>query len=122
MRSSPFSIHCSHSSRRILACWRRPFSTTKGWGMSSPPSTRSRQLANLKGYEDDPRKQEAALWLGKYFSNVDPDLASTYLWNATTWWFNSGGGGELGRQVTRSLDKARIRRKDASKKSSGSGM
>jgi len=81
-----------------------------------------RQLANLKGYEDDPRKQEAALWLGKYFSNVNPDLASTYFWNATTWWFNSGGGGELGRQVTRSLDEMRLRRKDAPKRSSGSGM
>jgi CubicO group peptidase (beta-lactamase class C family) len=66
-----------------------------------------RQLANLKGYEDDYRKQEAAFWLGNHFGRAHPDLARTYLWNAMTWSFNSGSSGELGRQITRSLDEMR---------------
>jgi CubicO group peptidase (beta-lactamase class C family) len=66
-----------------------------------------RQLANLKGYEDDHRKQEAAFWLGNHFGRAHPDLARTYLWNAMTWSFNSGSSGELGRQITRSLDEMR---------------
>jgi CubicO group peptidase (beta-lactamase class C family) len=66
-----------------------------------------RQLASLKGYEDDYRKQEAAFWLGNYYSHDHPDLAKTYLWNAMTWWFKSGGGGDLGLRITRSLDEMR---------------
>ncbi len=38
-----------------------------------------RRLAALKGYEDDARKQEAALWLGEHLSRTDPDLARAYL-------------------------------------------
>ena len=81
-----------------------------------------RQLADLKGYEDDSRKQEAALWLGRHYSRDNPELAAAYLWRAMTWWYNSGNGGELGHQITRSLDEIRARRGHATPKTSGSGM
>jgi hypothetical protein len=73
------------------------------------------QLANLRGYEDDPRKQEAAMQLGKYLSKNDADLASTYLWKAMTWSFNSGNGGDLGREIVQCLDDIRVNRKHAQK-------
>ncbi len=63
-----------------------------------------RRLAALKGYEDDARKQEASVWLGEHLGRSDPDLARAYLWNAMTWWYNSGNGGDLGARVTRALD------------------
>ena len=66
-----------------------------------------RRLAALKGYEDDSRKQEAALWLGKHLSRTDPVLARAYLWNAMTWWYNSGNGGDLGDRATRAIDDLR---------------
>jgi CubicO group peptidase (beta-lactamase class C family) len=62
-----------------------------------------RQLAELKGYEDDPRKQEAALSLGNYYVDKDVDAAAAYYWNAMTWWYNSGNGGDLGGRITESL-------------------
>jgi hypothetical protein len=65
-----------------------------------------RRLAALKGYEDDGRKQEAALWLGKHLSRTDPDLARAYLWNAMTWSYNSGNSDLRGR-VTRAIDDLR---------------
>jgi hypothetical protein len=65
-----------------------------------------RRLAALKGYEDDARKQEAALWLGEHLSRTDPDLARAYLWNAMTWSYNSGNGDLRGR-VTRAIDDLR---------------
>ncbi|MGP0070270.1 MAG: serine hydrolase [Isosphaeraceae bacterium] len=68
-----------------------------------------RRLAALKGYEDDSRKQEAALWLGKHLSRTDPDLARAYLWNAMTWSYNSGNG-DLGGRVTRAIDNLRLTR------------
>ena len=66
-----------------------------------------RRLANLKGYEDDSRKQEAALWLGNSLLQENPDMAAAYLWNAMTWWYNSGNGGDLGSRVTKALDEMR---------------
>ena len=72
-----------------------------------------RRLAALKGYEDDSRKQEAALWLGKHLSRTDPDLARAYLWNARTWSFNSGND-DLGVRVTRAIDELRQTRGTAS--------
>jgi hypothetical protein len=81
-----------------------------------------RELANLKGYEDDPRKQEAALWLGKYFSQQNPDLAGTYLWNAMVWWYNSGNGGDLGSQITRAIERWRHIRKNEPHGSSIRGL
>jgi CubicO group peptidase (beta-lactamase class C family)/pimeloyl-ACP methyl ester carboxylesterase len=70
-----------------------------------------RQLADLKGYEDDPRKQEAALWLGKHLSSSDPEQAAGYLWKARTWWFNSGNGGDLGKEIARAIDDMRVTRR-----------
>jgi CubicO group peptidase (beta-lactamase class C family) len=72
-----------------------------------------RRLADLKGYEDDARKQEAALWLGEHLGRDDPDLARAYLWKAFTWWSNSGGGGDLGGRVTRAIDDLRRTRRGA---------
>ena len=71
-----------------------------------------RRLATLRGYEDDPRKQEAALWLGKHLSRPDPDLAMAYLWDAMTWWYNSGNGGDLGGRVARAIDDLRRTRRE----------
>jgi hypothetical protein len=73
-----------------------------------------RRLASLKGYEDDSRKQEAAFWLGKNVGRTDPDLARTYLWNAMTWWYNSGNGGDFGGRVRRAIDDLRLARQKAS--------
>ena len=78
-----------------------------------------RRLANLKGYEDDSRKQEAALWLGNSLLRENPDLAAAYLWNAMTWWYNSGNGGDLGRRVTKALDEMRNTRERARQGPSG---
>jgi hypothetical protein len=69
-----------------------------------------RHLADLKGYEDDSRKQEAALWLGKHLIRENPELAGAYLWSAMTWWYNSGNGGDLGRQITRAIDELKFAR------------
>jgi hypothetical protein len=77
-----------------------------------------RRLATLRGYEDDSRKQEAALWLGKHLSRNDPNLAMAYFWNAMTWWYNSGNGGDLGGRVTRAIDDLRRTRREAIKRGS----
>jgi hypothetical protein len=73
------------------------------------------KLANLNGYEDDSRKQEAALWLGNFYSQDNPDLAYAYLWKALTWWYNSGNGGDLGDRIYRAIDQVRRSRKDRPK-------
>ena len=78
-----------------------------------------RRLANLKGYEDDSRKQEAALWLGNSLLRENPDMAAAYLWNAMTWWYNSGNGGDLGRRVTKALDEMRNTREGTHQGPSG---
>jgi CubicO group peptidase (beta-lactamase class C family) len=80
-----------------------------------------RQLANLKGYDDDSRKQEAALWLGKHFSQDFPDLAAAYLWNALSWSFTSGNSG-LGNRIRRAIDETRSTRIGRSKKSAGGSV
>jgi CubicO group peptidase (beta-lactamase class C family) len=69
-----------------------------------------RRFADLRGYEDDSRKQEAALQVGLGLAEDDPGRAVTYLWNAMTWWYNSGNGGDLGARITRALDELRKRR------------
>src|SRR5262249_36333660 len=79
-----------------------------------------RRLAHLQGYDDDSRKQEAALWLGKHLSPDYPDEAAAYLWDAQRWWFNSGNGGDLGRRISLAMDEAkRLRRDDPQGTSSG---
>lgn len=74
-----------------------------------------KRLASLTGYEDDLRKQESALWLGEHFGREDPKLGLSYLWNAETWWYNSGNGGDLGRRATRAIDDIRHARRGATK-------
>jgi CubicO group peptidase (beta-lactamase class C family) len=90
----------------------------EGLGHERPAFDARRRLASLKGYEDDSRKQEAALWLGKHSSRDNPELAGSYLRDAMTWWYNSGNGGALGGQVTRALDELRHTPRDARRRPS----
>ena len=85
----------------------------EGFGDKRSALDMRRRLAELKGYEDDYRKQAAAFALGNYLSSGQPDRARTYLWNAMTWWFNSGNGGDLGGRVTRAIDDLRRTRGEA---------
>jgi hypothetical protein len=64
-----------------------------------------RKLADLAGYEDDSRKQKAAYQYAEYVIEDDPQTAANYYWQAYTWWYTSGNGGDFGDRILEALDR-----------------